>query len=638
MSELARPATPPAPTLPADAEAAVRAAIARHRDLPGPLLPILHAVQHALGHVPPAAVAPIADALNLSRAEVHGVISFYHWFRTKAPGRHTIHLCRAEACQAVGAVALERHVIERLGVDFHGTTADGRYTLEPVYCLGNCACGPSLLLDETLHANVTPESFDALVAHEPAPIPPKPAGAPGTNAARAAGAVRVHVPRDASARALGADEVAAAIAKEADERGLAIELVRTGSRGMFWLEPLIEVDGANGRIGYGPVRAGEVPSLFDADFLHGGQHAQALGPIEAHEYLRKQQRLCFARVGVIDPLDPEDYHAHGGWRGLERALAMSPAAIVAAVTESELRGRGGAAFPAGIKWQTALRAQAPRKYVVANADEGDSGTFADRMLMEGDPYALIEGMTIAALAVGAEQGYIYLRCEYPDAHRTLEDAIRIATERGYLGDDIRGCGRRFALEVRLGAGSYVCGEETAMLESLEGKRGQVRPKPPVPAERGLFGMPTVVNNVVTFVSVPAILEQGGAWYREFGVGRSRGTIPLQLGGNIMRGGLIEVPFGVTLREVLYDFGGGSRSARFRSAGRSARTCRHRNSTPPSTTRRSRGSARYSATAASWRSTTPSTWPRRPASPWTSARSSPAASARPAGSARYAAAK
>jgi len=324
---------------------------------------------------------------------------------------------------------------------------------------------------------------------------------------------------------------------------------------------MVEIDTANGRIGYGPVRPADVPDLFGARFLDGAHHALRQGRVEAHEYLKKQQRLCCARLGVIDPLSPDDYRAHGGWQGLERALAMSPQDIVAAVTESDLRGRGGAAFPAGIKWQTARTTEAPKKYVVANADEGDSGTFADRMLMEGDPFALIEGMTIAALAVGADQGYIYLRCEYPDAHRTLNDAIRIAREHGYLGDDIRGSGRRFELEVRLGAGSYVCGEETAMLESLEGKRGQVRYKPPVPAVRGLFGMPTVVNNVVTFVSVPAILVHGGKWYRERGVGRSRGTIPLQLAGNIKRGGLIEVPFGVTLREVLYDYGGGSQSGR-----------------------------------------------------------------------------
>jgi len=374
-------------------------------------------------------------------------------------------------------------------------------------------------------------------------------------------AVTVYVSRDAAALALGAEAVARAITTEAAHRKLAVRIIRNGSRGLHWLEPLVEVQTPAGRVAYGPVKTADVPGLFEAGFLTGQPHALARGNIEEHPYFRTQQRLTFARVGLIDPISVEDYVAHGGYEGLRNALAMSGEAIVQAVTDSGLRGRGGAAFPTGIKWQTVQQQVAPQKYITCNADEGDSGTFADRMLMEGDPLTLIEGMTIAAVAVGATQGYIYLRAEYPHAHATLNEAIVAARKAGYIGDSVLGSGRKFELEVRLGAGAYICGEETSMLESLEGRRGEVRVRPPLPAIKGLFGMPTVVNNVISLASVPVILQQGAAHYREFGQGKSRGTLPIQLAGNIRHGGLIERAFGLTLRELLYDYGGGSASGR-----------------------------------------------------------------------------
>jgi formate dehydrogenase iron-sulfur subunit len=314
--------------------------------------------------------------------------------------------------------------------------------------------------------------------------------------------VRVYVPQDAAALSLGAELVARAVVATAEARHAPVTLVRNGTRGLISLEPLVEVETPAGRIAYGPVSAAEVPGLFGAGFLQGGAHPKRLGLTEEIPYLKRQERLTFARVGVIDPLSIPDYIAHGGFRGLERALTLSPAAIVQEVTESGLRGRGGAAFPTGIKWKTVLDSPADQKYVTCNADEGDSGTFADRMLMEGDPLCLIEGMTIAALAVGATQGFIYLRAEYPHAQRALQRALSAAEAAGFLGHDIRGSGRRFQLEVRLGAGAYICGEETSMLESLEGRRGEVRVRPPLPAVKGLFGKPTVVNNVISFASVP----------------------------------------------------------------------------------------------------------------------------------------
>ncbi len=375
------------------------------------------------------------------------------------------------------------------------------------------------------------------------------------------GNMKVYVPSDTTARSVGADGVAAAIAEESARRGEPVTVVRNGSRGLYWLEPLVEVEVNGERRAYGPVTRAEVPGLFEAGFLGGGEHPKALGPTEAIPYLARQTRLTFARVGLIDPLSIEDYKAHGGFRGLEKAAGLGGREIVDIVTESGLRGRGGAAFPTGIKWNTVLGAAAPQKYVVCNADEGDSGTFADRMIMESDPYVLIEGMTIAGLAVGATQGYLYIRAEYPQAIRTMREAIEKAEAGGYLGDQPLGADRAFRLEVREAAGAYICGEETSLLESLEGKRGTVRYRPPLPAHKGLFGAPTVVNNVVSLATVPIILDKGAQYYKDLGTGRSRGTLTVQLAGNVKHGGLVELAFGPKLSELLYDFGGGSASGR-----------------------------------------------------------------------------
>jgi formate dehydrogenase iron-sulfur subunit len=373
--------------------------------------------------------------------------------------------------------------------------------------------------------------------------------------------MKIYVPRDAAALGVGAEQTAEAIAAEAKRRGIDIELIRNGSRGLLWLEPLVEVDVGGTRLAYGPVQASDVAALFDAGFAQGQPHALFHGDIEQVPYFKRQERLTFARVGITDPRSLGDYLAHGGYRGLANALPLTGADIVASVTASGLRGRGGAAFPAGIKWKTVLGAQNAQKYIVCNADEGDSGTFSDRMLMEGDPFVLIEGMTIAGIATGANRGYIYLRWEYPQAKAALEAAIAAARAENYLGQDIRGSGKAFELEVRMGAGAYICGEETSLLESLEGKRGQVRFKPPLPALQGLWAKPTVINNVITFASVPIILDRGAEFYQNFGIGRSRGTLPMQLAGNIKQGGLVEIAFGMTLRELLHDFGGGSLSGR-----------------------------------------------------------------------------
>ena len=369
-------------------------------------------------------------------------------------------------------------------------------------------------------------------------------------------ATKVFVPCDAASVACGADEVAAAIVREAKKAKREIAIVRNGSRGLFSIEPLVEVETKNGRIGYGPVEEGDVAGLMAAGMLDGKPHDKCVGRPEEIPFFKRQTRLTFARVGIVDPASLDEYEATGGYKGLARALKMTPAAIVDEVTKSGLRGRGGAGFPTGIKWKTAADAKADKKYIVCNADEGDSGTFADRMLMEGDPFALIEGMTIAGIAVGATYGYLYIRSEYPHAIAAMEKAIAAARKAGYLGAKVAGSQFAYDMEVRVGAGAYVCGEETSLLESLEGKRGQVRAKPPLPAIVGLFGKPTVINNVLSFAAVPHILADGAEKYRDIGMGRSRGTMPIQLAGNINNGGIFEAGFGITLGELVNDIGGG----------------------------------------------------------------------------------
>jgi formate dehydrogenase iron-sulfur subunit len=372
--------------------------------------------------------------------------------------------------------------------------------------------------------------------------------------------MRIYVPRDAGAVAVGADEVALVLGLAAAKRGLEIEIVRTGSRGLYWLEPMIEVATPEGRIAFGPVTEFNASSVLDA-MISGGAHPLRLGVADEIPWLKRQTRLTFARCGVVDPRSFTYYRAHGGYKGLARAVTLTSEAILADVTASGLRGRGGAGFPTGIKWKTVAQAQADRKFIVCNADEGDSGTFADRMIMEGDPFVVIEGMTIAGIAVGATKGYIYIRSEYPHAIEAMNAAIAAAQRGNALGARIGGSNHHFDLEVRVGAGAYVCGEETSLLESLEGRRGIVRAKPPLPAHKGLFGKPTVINNVLSFAAIPFILDNGAKAYAEFGMGRSRGTMPIQLAGNIKQGGLFETAFGITLGELVDDVGGGTLSGR-----------------------------------------------------------------------------
>jgi formate dehydrogenase iron-sulfur subunit len=515
---------------------------------PGGLMPALHAIQHHAGYIDPEHVPLLADTFNVSVAEVHGVMTFYKDFRTTPPAGPVVHVCRAEACLSRGGAALHQAAID---------AAEGQpVEVEEVFCLGLCTQGPAVSAGGQHYAGVTAEGVATIIGsvarREPVPAPVRTGG----------DGVTVYVPGDAAARAAGADEVAAALAQQPGVR-----VVRNGSHGMLWLEPLVEVATSTGRVAYANVTAADVPGLLEAGMLEGADHPGRIGAVADQQWMQAQQRVTFGRVGVIDPRDADDYVAHGGLAGLRRALAMQPGDVVTEVTDSGLRGRGGAAFPSGIKLRTVLDTPADRKYIVCNADEGDSGSFADRMLMEGDPFLLIEGMIIAGRAVGANDGYLYIRSEYPDAIATIQSAIATAETLGWLtgagapNQGILGTDFPFRLHVRVGAGAYICGEETALMESIEGRRGIVRAKPPLPAVEGLWGKPTVINNVLSLAALPSVLADGAGAYAALGHGRSRGTQVVQLAGNVARGGIIEVPFGVTVRELVEQWGGGTASGR-----------------------------------------------------------------------------
>lgn len=540
-------------------DAEIESIIRVHADWPGGLMPTLHAVQHHAGYIDQTLIPLLAETFNLSHAEVHGVISFYKDFRTTPPRGPTVQICRAEACQARGARETFA-AATAAAADMAAAAVDHAvdYEVEEVFCLGLCTAGPTVSVAGRLHCMVDAPKVTSLLKSAAKAVVDAPVVAPKPSTPDD---TVVFVPRDAAALAWGADRVAALFAAQPGVR-----VVRNGSHGMLWLEPLVEVVTSEGRVAYGPVSAKEVPSLIDAGMLTGAAHPLRLGSVDEQSWMQRQQRVTFKRVGVVDPRDADDYVAHSGLVGLRRALSMQPGDVVTEVTDSGLRGRGGAAFPTGIKWRTVLDAPGTQKYIACNADEGDSGTFADRMLMEGDPFTLIEGMIIAGWAVGANDGYIYIRSEYPHAITAMRAAITACEERGWLNAPgstrtVLDSGFVFRLHVRVGAGAYICGEETAMLESLEGRRGVVRAKPPLPALEGLFGKPTVVNNVLSLGTIPAILADGAAAYAALGTGRSRGTQVFQLAGNIARGGIFETAFGITLGELVNDIGGGTESKR-----------------------------------------------------------------------------
>jgi len=380
---------------------------------------------------------------------------------------------------------------------------------------------------------------------------------------------RIFVGTATCGRAAGAMAVLEAIDKELSRRNIDAIITQVGCIGLCYAEPLVDIIKANRpRICYGGVSPEIIPQLIEDYIISDNPRPDmALGTIGEYSIdglpklfelpmLRPQVRISLRNCGLIDPEDIKQYVANGGYSGLAKALRMSPEEVIEEIKKSGLRGRGGAGFPTGQKWEFCRRSPGKEKYLICNADEGDPGAFMDRSLLESDPHAVLEGMLIGAYAIGATQGYIYCRAEYPLAIERLKMALKQMAEYRLLGDNMLGSGFSFQIEMKEGAGAFVCGEETALMMSIEGKRGMPRSRPPFPAVSGLWGKPTNINNVETWANVSAILQRGGDWYASFGTEKSKGTKTFALAGKIVRTGLIEVPMGISLGDIIYEIGGG----------------------------------------------------------------------------------
>ncbi|HSG86045.1 MAG TPA: NADH-quinone oxidoreductase subunit NuoF [Candidatus Limnocylindrales bacterium] len=563
------------------------------------VIPVLQAVQEEAGYLPGPAMTAAAEHLRVSAGRVFGVASFYSQFYFEPRGASTISVCRGTACHVRGSGSQLRELEEHLGIKAGGTTPDLAYTLETVACFGSCALAPVVVLDGSVHGRQTAAKTRALLEASRAGAPPTLSGGPAAprladrrptpvepaepveldrrivaarerwDSLHGGDRAVISVGLATCGRAAGAGKVFDAIRAELARLNVAAEVVPVGCLGMCYAEPLVEIGVPGGpRVLYGSVDPGIVGDILEAHLVRrepAGAHAlgsvgddgiEAIPRLADLPAMRDQVRIALRNCGVIDPTDVDQYLARGGYAGLRRALTMTPEEVIAEVKASGLRGRGGAGFPTAAKWEFCRASTSEPKYVICNADEGDPGAFMDRSVLEGDPHAVLEGMAIAAYAIGARHGYLYVRAEYPLAVSTLIVALDQMLELGLLGPDILGSGFAFDIELKLGAGAFVCGEETALIASIEGRRGMPRPRPPFPAVKGLFGQPSNINNVETLANVSSILREGADWYAGFGTPTSRGTKTFALTGKVARPGLIEVPMGLTLGEVVRTIGGG----------------------------------------------------------------------------------
>jgi len=564
---------------------------------PGLVIPILQFVHETAGYLSEPAMRATAEHLRVSVSRVFGVASFYSQFHFEPQGAHTITVCRGTACHVRGSASVLRELEEHLEVRAGGTTPDLGCTLETVACFGSCALAPVVVADGRVHGRQTGAKARALVdaARRTGPQrrPSTAEATPTLPGAPPAPARAIDIDRriaEASAAwgrlvdaeqpvitvgtatcglAAGAGEVLDALQGELDRLAVTARIVPVGCVGMCFAEPLVEIATAGlPRVTYQRVTPEVLGEIVEAHLVRGEPPAtHALGsagdatldgiPRMADlPVLRRQVRIALRNCGVIDPTNVDHYLARDGYAGLRRALAMPPDEVVEEVKASGLRGRGGGGFPTGAKWEFCRAAPGSPKYVICNADEGDPGAFMDRSVLEGDPHAVLEGLSIAAYAIGAAHGYVYVRAEYPLAVARLETAIGQMRELGLLGPDVLGSGFSFDIEIKQGAGAFVCGEETALMASIEGRRGMPRPRPPFPAVKGLYGRPSNINNVETLANVATILREGADWFAGFGTATSKGTKTFALTGKVNRPGLIEVPMGITLGEVVHEIGGG----------------------------------------------------------------------------------
>jgi NADH-quinone oxidoreductase subunit F len=553
---------------------------------PEKVLEILQAVQGHYGYLPTEALERVCELTQITPASIAGVSTFYSQFRHRPAGRHTIRVCIGTACHVKGGGQIYDAFKRHLDIpEQEDTDRQKLFTVEKVACLGCCMLAPAIQIDDITYGHLIGEQVPAVLRDF---LEQQKAGARQADRqafktdTKVLGEIRICL--DSSCVASGSARVYKALQKAIEQTGVNVVVKSVGCSGMSYLAPLIEVvmaDGSSFRYAevqptdakaivlrhFNPKQIGRkiknaVSIMFDKILTEKAWEPVTRYSIDVRDqamagFLDKQLHIATEHYGGIDPVDLDEYIRNNGFEALQKSLKqMGPAEVISEIEKSGLRGRGGAGFPTYLKWSVVRSKQSDRKYVVCNGDEGDPGAFMDRMLMESYPYRIIEGITIAAYSVGANEGYFYIRAEYPLAIRRMSQAIDNAVQRGFLGDDIMKSGFSLHLKIIAGAGAFVCGEETALIASIEGRRGMPRLRPPYPVESGLWGKPTLINNVETYTMVPWIMRNGPEAFAKLGTSSSKGTKVFALAGKIKRGGLIEVPMGVSIHHIVEDIGGG----------------------------------------------------------------------------------
>jgi len=558
-------------------------------------IPILQGIQREYRYLPEPVLRRVCEVTGIRPAELLGVATFYHQFRLREAGRHTLRVCHGTACHVQGSENIHDHIVRQLQIaDGRDTCADNEFTVERVACLGCCTLAPVVQVDETTYGGLTADTIGAMIEdfrasrHETIADVDSVDGRLNGHGGQGA---EIRVGLGSCCMAKGSDELFHLLRRTVEDFGIDAPVKRVGCVGMCHRTPIVEVRLPGGpAVFYSNVSPGAAEGIVRRHFrpmnwrrriarwadrtleqlvtAEGGVKkigdlALDIGAKPVAAFMNRQVRIATEGFGEMDPLDVDEYLAGHGFGALAQVLGRKPEETIATITQSGLRGRGGAGFPTGVKWERVRAAHSPDgvKYVIVNGDEGDPGAFMDRMLMESFPCRVIEGMLIAAYCVGAAEGYIYVRAEYPRAVARLRTVIAKLEERRFLGDGILGSGFNFKLRIFEGAGAFVCGEETALIESIEGRRGIPRIKPPYPADCGLWQRPTLINNVETFSMTPWIVRNGAAAFSAHGVGKSKGTKVFALAGKIERAGLIEVPMGITIREIVEEIGGGTPNGR-----------------------------------------------------------------------------
>lgn len=548
------------------------------------VIPVLQAIQDTFRYLPQDVLTYVCENSDITPAQITGVATFYSQFRMKPVGEHMVKVCVGTACHVKGAVQVYEAFRRSLKLTENEDTDEARkYTIEKVSCLGCCTLAPVVQIDDVTYGHVgTNQVTEVLNDFEKHKENKKRKKFRKADGAEIEGEIRIGL--GSCCVASGSEEIREAVENVVNDYGMNVKLKHVGCVGMCHQVPLLEIAPvSNEATLYSKVRPEDVKQILQSHFKPAGLTTKikntffsALENIrtdagwsgverykldirEKHvsSFLGRQIPIATEHRGMINPTDIDEYINKNGFVALKKALkSMEPSQVISEVKESGIRGRGGAGFPTGMKWEMVASKNADEKYLICNGDEGDPGAFMDRMLLESYPYRVIEGVLLAAYATGATRGFFYIRAEYPLAVSRIREALAICYERNLLGNKILNTDFSFDITIYEGAGAFVCGEESALIASIEGERGFPRLRPPFPAEKGLWGMPTLINNTETFSQIPYIIRNGSLSFSRIGTANSKGTKVFALAGKIARGGLIEVPMGITIREVIDEIGGG----------------------------------------------------------------------------------